>query len=84
MRGEPMKLTPKEFELLAYMMQNPDQVLTMEQILRHVWGWEYQDQVDYVHVHISRLRRKLEESPDSPRYLLTEYGVGYRFARPRY
>jgi two-component system KDP operon response regulator KdpE len=80
-RGKPTKLTAKEYRLLAYLLQNADRVVTFEQILEKVWGWEYRDSVDYVHVYISHLRRKLEPSPKRPKYLLTEHGLGYRFVK---
>lgn len=78
-QGKPVRLTATEFRLLSYFMQNAGQPLTYETILHKVWGQEYQDSIDYVHVYLSHLRRKLEEDPRRPRYLLTEHGVGYRF-----
>ena len=80
-QGEPVRLTATEFQLLAYLLQNGGQVLTYQQILENVWGVEYRDSVDYVHVYLSHLRRKLEEDPRQPKYFLTEHGVGYRFNR---
>jgi two-component system KDP operon response regulator KdpE len=80
-RGEQIQLTDTEFRLLAYLLQNAGQVLTYETILDKVWGWEYQDSIEYVHVYLSHLRRKIEEDPRNPRYLLTERGVGYRFEK---
>jgi DNA-binding response OmpR family regulator len=80
-RGEPVQLTATEFRLLSCLLQNAGQVLTYRTILDKVWGWEYQDSVDYVHVYLSHLRRKLEEDPRNPRYLVTERGVGYRFEK---
>jgi two-component system KDP operon response regulator KdpE len=77
--GEPVKLTPTEHRLLLYLLKNAGQILTYEQILTRVWGEAYQSCTEYVHVHISRLRQKLEEDPKQPRYLLGEYGLGYRF-----
>ena len=76
---EPIKLTKTEFRVLAYLVQNGGVVLTFQQILENVWGWDYQDSIEYVHVYVSRLRQKLEPDPQNPRYLLTEYGIGYRF-----
>jgi len=81
LRDKPVQLTATEFRLLAFLVQNAGQVLTYQTILDRVWGWEYQDSSDYVHVYLSHLRRKLEEDPRNPRYLLTERGVGYRFAK---
>lgn len=79
--GEAVKLTPTEYRLLAYLVENAGQVLTSQQILQAVWGWEYQDDLDYVRVYIWHLRQKLERDPKSPRYVQTELGVGYRFER---
>jgi DNA-binding response OmpR family regulator len=79
--GEAVKLTPTEYRLLAYLVENAGQVLTSQQILQAVWGWEYQDELDYVRVYIWHLRQKLESEPKSPRYIQTEMGVGYRFER---
>ena len=79
--GEPVKLTATEYQLLAYLVENAGRVLTFQQILENIWGWEYQDSINYVHVYMWHLRNKLEEDPKNPRYLLTEHGVGYRFER---
>ncbi len=79
--GTQIQLTATEFRLLSYLMQNAGQVLTYQNILDKVWGWEYQNSIDYVHVYISHLRRKIEIDPRSPHYVLTERGVGYRFER---
>jgi DNA-binding response OmpR family regulator len=78
-RGEPVKLSAKEYQLLTCLFQNAGQVLTLQQILENIWGWECRDNTDYVHIYIHRLRQKLEEDPQRPNYLLTEHGVGYRF-----
>ena len=82
-QGEPVKLTPTEFRLLALLVKNAGRVLTFQQILEHVWGWEYQDDVDYVRIYVWHLRQKIEEDPSQPRYILTEYGVGYRFEKAK-
>jgi two-component system KDP operon response regulator KdpE len=82
-RGEIVKLTPTEYRLLAYLVQNAGRALTFSQILQSVWGWEYQDDVDYVRVYIWHLRQKLEEDPKNPKYIQTETGVGYRFESAR-
>jgi two-component system KDP operon response regulator KdpE len=79
-RSEPVELTPLEFELLHYLMREAGRVLTPRDILRTVWGPEYGDEVEYVRVYIGRLRRKIEREPESPDLILTERGVGYRFA----
>jgi two-component system KDP operon response regulator KdpE len=81
-RGRPINLTATEFQLLTYLVQNAERVLTFRQILENVWGWEYRDSTNYAHVYIWHLRQKLEEDPKNPQYLLTEHGVGYRFHAP--
>ena len=77
--GERVKLTPREFRLLALLVQNAGRILTHKQILEKVWGWEYIDDVDYVRIYISHLRQKIEPDLGLPRYILTEPGVGYYF-----
>jgi two-component system KDP operon response regulator KdpE len=77
--GELVKLTPTEYDLLALLIKNAGRVLPYRDLLEQVWGWEYIDDVDYLRVYIWHLRRKLEPDPKSPRYVLTEHGVGYRF-----
>ncbi len=80
-KGEPVKLTAKEFDLLQCLLENAGRVLTLQQILEWVWGWEYQDELDYVRVYMWHLRQKIEADPQQPRYLMTEHGVGYRFEK---
>jgi DNA-binding response OmpR family regulator len=80
-RGQPVRLRVTEYRLLAYLLQNADRVLTFAQILDNIWGHEYQDSVNYVHVYISHLRGKLEKDPKRPQYLLNVRGVGYRFEK---
>ena len=77
--GERVKLTPREFRLLALLVDNAGHVLTHQQVLEKVWGWEYIDDVDYVRIYIAHLRRKIEPEPSLPRYIITEPGVGYYF-----
>jgi two-component system KDP operon response regulator KdpE len=77
--GERVKLTPREFRLLALLVSNADCILTHQQVLEKVWGWEYIDDVDYVRIYISHLRQKIESDPSQPRYILTEPGAGYYF-----
>ncbi len=79
--GKPVKLTATEHRLLAYLMQHAGQILSFRKILDNVWGREYREKTDYVHVYIWHLRKKLEKNPKTPRYLLTEHGVGYRFEK---
>jgi two-component system KDP operon response regulator KdpE len=81
-RQQPAKLTPTEYSLLVYLLKHANRVLTHEQILAQIWGEECLDSTHYVHVYIHRLRQKLEQDPEQPRYLLTEPGIGYRFELP--
>ncbi len=76
--GAEVSLTPKEYEVLAYLARNAGNVLTHRQILQAVWGSEYGDEADYLWTYVRRIRRKLEPEREHPRYLLTEPGVGYR------
>jgi two-component system KDP operon response regulator KdpE len=75
-------LTPHEFSLLRFFAQNRGKLLTHLAILRAVWGPAYQTESHYIHVYVSQLRRKIEDDPARPRYLLTEPGAGYRFVDP--
>jgi two-component system KDP operon response regulator KdpE len=76
--GEIVSLTPKEYDVLAYIARNAGKVVTHRQILQTVWGPEYGEEADYVWTYVRRIRRKLEQDAEQPRYLLTEAGVGYR------
>ena len=80
--GKPVKLTPIEFRMLALLLQNTGRILTHQQMLEKVWGWEYVDDLDYVRIYISHLRRKIEPDPALPKYIITEPGVGYYFQKP--
>lgn len=77
--GELVKLRPTEYRLLYHLVQNAGWVVTHEQLLTKVWGYEYRDEPHYVRLYINYLRKKLEEDPSNPKYILTERGVGYRF-----
>ena len=77
--GELVKLRPTEYRLLYHLVQNAGWVLTHDQILAKVWGYEYRDEPHYVRLYVNYLRQKLEEDPADPKYILTERGVGYRF-----
>ena len=77
--GELIKLRPTEYRLLYHLVQNAGWVLTHEQLLTKVWGYEYRDEPHYVRLYINYLRKKLEEDPADPKYILTERGIGYRF-----
>ena len=78
--GEEVRLTPTEYTLLTGLATNAGRVLTHQWLLRHVWGPTYEDNVQNLHVFISQLRRKIEHQPARPRYIITEPGIGYRFA----
>ncbi len=78
--GVPLHLTPIEYRLLAYLIANPDCVLTHRQLLKNVWGPSHVEDSHYVRVFMGQLRKKLETDPSRPRHILTEAGVGYRFA----
>ena len=78
-RGEELKFTPAEYNLLTFFLQNPDRALTRDVILNSVWGYESFPNTRTVDAHIVRLRQKLEPDPGIPRHFLTVHGVGYRF-----
>src|SRR3954447_25016769 len=80
-KGEPVKLTPTEYKLLYQMVRNAGRVLPFDMLLSKVWGDEYRGDMDYLKTYVSRLRKKLGDSSENPRYLLTERSVGYRFVR---
>lgn len=77
--GKLVQLRPTEYRLLYHMIQNAGWVMTYDQILAKVWGYEYRDEPHYVRLYINYLRQKLEKDPADPQYILTERGVGYRF-----
>lgn len=77
--GQPVKLTPMEYDLLNYLIQHADKVLTHRMLLQEVWGQAYVDQAQYLRVFVGRLRKKLEKNPTRPRFIVTDPGVGYRF-----
>jgi two-component system KDP operon response regulator KdpE len=77
--GKLVKLRPTEYRLLYHLVQNAGWVMTYDQLLSKVWGYEYRDEPHYVRLYINYLRQKLEKDPADPRYILTERGVGYRF-----
>jgi two-component system KDP operon response regulator KdpE len=78
--GEEVRLTPKEFELLLFFAQRPGRVLTHRAILKTIWGPNAGDQPEHLRVLVAALRKKIEQNPSSPKYILTEPWVGYRFA----
>ncbi|BAJ63539.1 MULTISPECIES: response regulator transcription factor [Anaerolinea] len=77
--GNLVKLRPTEYRLLYHLVQNAGWVMTYEQLLTKVWGYEYRDEEHYVRLYVNYLRQKIEEDPSNPKYILTERGVGYRF-----
>ena len=81
-RGRHLRLTPKEFELLRYFVMHANKVISHRELLQAVWGPDYGDQVDYLRVFVNQLRKKIEPSPSTPIYLLTEPWVGYRLQLP--
>ena len=82
MAGAPVSLTPIEYDLLRLLAENRGKLLTHPMILRAIWGPAYQEESNYLHVHVSHLRRKIEPDPTRPRYLLNQAGVGYRLVDP--
>ena len=79
LEGKLVKLRPTEYRLLYHLVQNAGWVVTHDQLLVKVWGYEYRDEPHYVRLYINYLRQKLEKDPANPKYILTERGVGYRF-----
>jgi len=79
LKGHPLELKPKEFDLLLFLARHKEQVLSREIILQRVWGWEYTGGSRTVDVHIRWLRKKIEKSPASPERIVTVRGAGYRF-----
>jgi len=78
-RGEPVTLTAREFDLLRHMASHPRRVFTRDQLMEAVWGYTFSADTSTVTVHVRRLREKLELDPARPRYLQTVWGIGYRF-----
>ena len=81
-QGRESRLTPKEFDLLQYLLANPNVAIPHTRLLQAVWGPDYGDQVEYLRVFVNQLRKKIEPDPAHPKFLLTEPWVGYRFAIP--
>jgi two-component system KDP operon response regulator KdpE len=77
--GREIHLTPKEFELLTYFIQHPGKVLTHRNLLAALWGGNYVEQNEYLRVFVGNLRKKIETDPATPRYIITEPWIGYRF-----
>jgi two-component system KDP operon response regulator KdpE len=83
LRGQPVNLSPIEFRLLACLVRHAGRVVPHKTLLIRVWGPEYADETHYVKLYIRYLRQKIEECPKQPKYVLTEWGVGYRFQGPQ-
>ena len=77
--GKQVKLRPTEYRLLYHLVNNPGWVMTHDQLLSKVWGYEYREESQYLRLYITYLRQKIEPDPAHPRYILTERGTGYRF-----
>jgi two-component system KDP operon response regulator KdpE len=77
--NELVKLRPTEYRLLYHLVQNAGWVVPHEQLLAKVWGYEYREETHYLRLYVNYLRKKLEQDPSKPKYILTERGVGYRF-----
>jgi two-component system KDP operon response regulator KdpE len=75
-------LTATECKLLTSFLDNAGRILTHQSLLTQVWGWEYADEKDYLKVYVYHLRKKIEQDPQNPTYILTERGLGYRFQIP--
>ncbi len=80
-RGEEVRLTRTEYDLLRTLATNAGKVLTHRELLQAVWGPEYGDETEYLRTFVKQLRRKLEEDPSRPRYIITEPGIGYRLVQ---
>ena len=77
--GEPVHLTPTEWQIVERLARNPGRLVTQRQLLQDVWGPQYEHETNYLRVHLAAIRRKLEPDPGRPRYFITESGIGYRF-----
>ena len=82
-KGKPVRLTPKEFELLRHLVANQGKTVGHRRLLQAVWGPDYGDETEYLRVFINQLRKKIEPDPQHPRYIHTEPWVGYRFEPPQ-
>ena len=79
--GEQVDLTAKEFDVIEFLMRNPNRVYSRENLLDTIWAYEYRSDIRTVDVHIRRLREKLEENPAQPKHIMTKWGVGYYFKK---
>jgi len=80
--GTDVRLTPKQFDVLAYLIENPNVSIPHARLLQAVWGPDYRDEVEYLHVVVNQLRKRIEADPSHPRYIITEPWFGYRFQLP--
>jgi two-component system response regulator VicR len=82
MEGKKVELTPREFDLLNYLIQHKDKVVTRDSLLDNIWGYDYYGDTKIVNVTVARLREKVEHDPANPKYIITLRGVGYMFQDP--
>jgi len=80
--GTDVRLTPKQFDVLAYLIENPNVSIPHARLLQAVWGPDYRDEVEYLHVVVNQLRKRIEVDPSHPRFIITEPWFGYRFQLP--
>ena len=80
--GREVRLTPKEFDLLRYLVSRPNRTIPHRELLQAVWGPDYGDELEYLRVFVNQLRKKIEPQPAKPKFLLTDPWVGYRFSLP--
>jgi len=78
-RNKEVRLTPKEYDLMVYLVRHPGKVLTHHVLLAAIWGGNYTEQTEYLRVFIGQLRKKIEPDPANPKYILTDPWIGYRF-----
>jgi two-component system, OmpR family, KDP operon response regulator KdpE len=81
-RGREIRLTPKECQLLRYLVAHPNRTIPHRELLQAVWGADYGDELEYLRVFVNQLRKKIEANPARPKYLLTDPWAGYRFRPP--
>jgi two-component system KDP operon response regulator KdpE len=80
--GDEIRLTPTEWGILEMLVRHQGKLVTQTQLLKEVWGPQYGEETNYLRVFMAQLRRKLEPQPSTPRYFITEPGMGYRFVAP--
>lgn len=79
LRGQDVRFTPKEFDLLYYFATHPNTTIPHGKLLQAIWGPDYSNEIEYLHVFVNQIRKKIERDPSNPRHLITELRVGYRF-----